>query len=317
MINQLLVTLINSVLGTGKKTARGNMAYHCPYCNHHKPKLEINFTENKEGVNPWHCWVCDKKGKSIIPLLYQFKASPEKIAEAKSLVKDISPGYIKEVKSNFLKLPKEYINLATNNNSILRKHAINYLKQRNITLKDIIKYDIGYCEDGLYANMIIIPTYDNDGKLNYFVARTFKNDEYIKYKNPQASRDIIPNEHFINWDIPIILCEGIFDAIAIRRNAIPLFGKTIPKSLMKKIYEKQVKQIYILLDSDAIMDSIKMTDSLMKNGIDVYYVNLSEEDPSDMGFKKVINLIKETKQTSFSDLMRMKLNGKTKKYMEI
>ncbi len=86
---------------------------------------------------------------------------------------------------------------------------------------------------------------------------------------------------------------------------------------MKKIYEKQVKQIYILLDSDAIMDSIKMTDSLMKNGINVYYVNLSEEDPSDMGFKKVINLIKKTKQTSFSDLMRMKLNGKTKKYMEI
>ena len=37
-----------------------------------------------------------------------------------------------------------------------------------------------------------------------------------------------------------------------------------------------------------------MTDSLMKNGINVYYVNLSEEDPSDMGFKKVINLIKET-----------------------
>ena len=122
---------------------------------------------------------------------------------------------------------------------------------------------------------------------------------------------------FINWNEPIVLCEGVFDAIAIRRNAIPLFGKTIPKSLMKKIYEKQVKQIYILLDSDAIMDSIKMTDSLMKNGIDVYYVNLSEEDPSDMGFKKVINLIKKTKQTSFSDLMRMKLNGKTKKYMEI
>ena len=86
---------------------------------------------------------------------------------------------------------------------------------------------------------------------------------------------------------------------------------------MKKIYEKQTKQIYILLDSDAISDSIKMTDNLMKNGINVYYVNLSEEDPSDMGFKKVINLIKKTKQTSFSDLMRMRLNGKTKKYMEI
>ena len=77
------------------------------------------------------------------------------------------------------------------------------------------------------------------------------------------------------------------------------------------------KQIYILLDSDAISDSIKMTDNLMKNGINVYYVNLSEEDPSDMGFKKIINLIKQTKQTSFYDLMRMKLNGKKRKYMEI
>ena len=176
-----LVTLINSVLGTGKKTARGNMAYHCPYCNHHKPKLEINFTENKEGVNPWHCWVCDKKGKSIIPLLYQFKASPDKISEAKSLVKDISPGYKKETKSNLLKLPKEYINLSVDNNSIIKKHALNYLKQRNITLKDILKYDIGYCEDGLYANMIIIPTYDLNGKLNYFIARIFRKYSFIKY----------------------------------------------------------------------------------------------------------------------------------------
>ena len=66
-----------------------------------------------------------------------------------------------------------------------------------------------------------------------------------------------------------------------------------------------------------LKDSIKITDDLMRNGINVYFVKLSEQDPSDMGFKKVINLIKNTKQTSFSDLMRMRLNGKTKKYMEI
>ena len=308
MINQLLVTLINSVLGTGKKTARGNMAYHCPYCNHHKPKLEINFTENKEGVNPWHCWVCDKKGKSVIPLLYQFNASPEKIAEAKSLVKDVSPGYIKEVKSNFLKLPKEYINLATNNNSILRKHAINYLKQRNITLKDIIKYDIGYCEDGLYANMIIIPTYDNDGKLNYFVARTFKNDEYIKYKNPQASRDIIPNEHFINWDIPIILCEGIFDAIAIKRNAIPLLGKNIQSNLMKKLVTSKIKKIYIALDKDAIKQALRFCEILLAEGKEVYFVDMQDKDPSEMGFTNFTKLIQKTIPLTYSSLLEYKLS---------
>ncbi len=71
MVNQLLVTLVNSVLGTGKATARNNYAYHCPFCNHHKPKLEVNLTENKQGNNPWHCWACNKKGKTIFNL---FKA---------------------------------------------------------------------------------------------------------------------------------------------------------------------------------------------------------------------------------------------------
>ena len=52
MVNELLVNLVNSVLGTGKRTARGNQAYNCPFCHHHKPKLEVNFTENKEGTNP-------------------------------------------------------------------------------------------------------------------------------------------------------------------------------------------------------------------------------------------------------------------------
>ena len=142
MINQLLVTLVNSVLGTGKKTSRGNLAYTCPYCNHHKPKLEINFTENKEGLNPWHCWVCDKKGKSIMPLLFQSKASPTKIAEAKSLVKDTNSNAKYSIKSvDAIKLPAEYICLTQqNNNSIIRKHAIAYLKKRGITPTDFILY---------------------------------------------------------------------------------------------------------------------------------------------------------------------------------
>ena len=139
----------------------------------------------------------------------------------------------------------------------------------------------------------------------------------MKYKNPPISKDVIGFDLFINWDEPIVLCEGVFDAMAIKRNAIPLFGKTIPKKLMKKIYEKQVRTIYILLDSDAIKDAIKLTDKLMKNGINVYFVKLKDEDPSDMGFKKVINLIKKSEETSFSDLIRMRLNGKQRKYLEI
>ena len=152
--------------------------------------------------------------------------------------------------------------------------------------------------------------------MNYFIARNIF-DGGMKYKNPPVSKDVIGLDLFINWDEPIVLCEGIFDAIAIKRNAIPLFGKTIPKSLMKKIYEKNVNKIYILLDNDAVNDTIRITDRLMRNGIDVYYVKLTDKDPSDMGFESVTNLIKGVGKTSFSDFIRMKLDGKTKRYMEI
>ena len=55
----------------------------------------------------------------------------------------------------------------------------------------------------------------------------------------------------------------------------------------------------------------------MKNDIDVYFVNLPEKDPSDLGFKNVIPLLKETEKMKFSDLMRYKLKGKIKKSVNI
>ena len=178
-------------------------------------------------------------------------------------------------------------------------------------MHDIIRYNIGYCGDGLYSNRINIPSYNENGELNYFIGRDIYNGG-MKYKNPPVSKDVIGFDLFINWDEPIVLCEGVFDAIAIKRNAIPLFGKTIPKSLMKKIYEKKVKKIYILLDDDAVNDSIRITDSLMRNGISVYYVKLTDKDPSDMGFESVTNLIKGVGKTTFSDFIRMKTKWQNK-----
>lgn len=310
-----LVSLLNRVIGNhGRQLKKSNeYMYWSPFISHHKPKLQINIQTQK-----WHCWVSNQGGHNLFQLFKKLRASKEHFDELVELVGDRK--YVRrnvnKKDKKIVRLPNEFKPLWKNGNGIIKKHSIVYLHNRNIGMADIIRYGIGYCEEGVYSNRVIIPSYSSNGELNYFVGRDIY-DGGMKYKNPPVSKNVIGFDLFINWNEPIILCEGVFDAIAIRRNAVPLFGKTIPKSLMKKIYEKQVKQIYILLDSDAIMDSIKITDDLMKNGINVYYVNLSDEDPSDMGFRKVINRIKETKQTSFSDLMRMRLNGKTKRYMEI
>ena len=86
MLNQPLIALVNSVLGTGKPTARGNYAYSCPFCNHHKPKLEINFETTDKGENLWNCWVCGTKGKKLYNLFKQIEAPQEKLEELSLLV---------------------------------------------------------------------------------------------------------------------------------------------------------------------------------------------------------------------------------------
>ena len=306
MVNELLVNLVNTVLGTGKRTARGNQSYHCPFCNHHKPKLEVNFTENKKGYNPWHCWVCGKKGKTIKGLFKSLKVSSNKFVELSKLVKTGSE--VEEVIiQNTVELPKEFKPII-NNSDLTAKKAYNYLKKRNITKNDILKYNLGYCDFGRYANMIIIPSYDKDGTLNYFTGRSFEKDPFIKYRNPDCSRDIIPFELFINWDSPLVLCEGPFDAMAIKRNAIPLLGKNIQSNLLKKIVQSTVEKIYIALDTDAMKQALKHCEYLLNQGKEVYLVELEGKDPSDLGFSYFTKLIQNTLPLDEYNLMEKKLS---------
>jgi DNA primase len=307
MVNELLIDLADRVLGKGKRTSKGNQSYHCPFCNHHKPKLEINFTENKKGDNPWHCWVCDKRGRKLKTLFKQIDTTTEHFLELKNLVKTGDWVIEENIQNTHLELPKEYLPILGNDN-ILAKHALTYLKKRNVTEEDMLKYNIGYCEYGPYENMILIPSYSDGGKLNYFTTRSFKKDSFIKYKNPDVSRDIIPFENMINWDLPIILCEGPFDAIAIKRNVIPLLGKNIQPSLMKKLVLSKVNKIYIALDQDAIKQSLNFCETLLNQGKEVYLVELQGKDPSEMGFKNFTNLIQKTQPLNQFKLMEKKIS---------
>ena len=307
MVNNALVFLMDSILGKGKPTSKGNRAYHCPECKHHKLKLEINLEETSPYFQHYQCWVCGFKGKKLTILFKKLAADGDKIEQLKLLIKtDTKQVEISDNKR--AELPKEFISLVNPPiNSLTAKHALNYLKNRGITKEDIIKYNIGYCEFGKFSNMIIIPSYDANGNLNYFTARNFDKNSPIKYKNPDVTRDIIGLEHFINWNVPIILCEGMFDAIAIKRNAIPLLGKTIQKSLMKKLINSTVQKIYIALDKDAIKQALSFCETLMNEGKEVYLVDINDKDPSDMGFERFTGLVQTTLPLTFSNLLEKKL----------
>ena len=176
-------------------------------------------------------------------------------------------------------------------------------------MDEVLKYNIGYCEDGLYGGRVIIPSYSEDGELNYFIARSFYEDSKMKYKNPPVSRDVIVFDNQIDWNEPITLVEGVFDSFSVKRNVIPILGKFLPRTLKAKISEKGVKEINILLDSDAVDDSTKHANYFIKNGIKVKNIIPGEMDAGDMGFDKVNELLKETKETGWDDLILSKLNN--------
>ena len=301
-----LLGSIENILGKSHKRARENHAFHCPFCNHRKPKLEINFATNEQGHNPWECWVCETKGRTIRSLLKQLKTPRDTAVE---ILKYVPKGATIDYKHlSIIELPKEYQPLySASSTSIVANLVKKYLYERGLTDNDFIKYGIGYCTTGEYGGRVIIPSYSQSNQLNYFVARTFDGN-YFKYKNPEASKDIIFFENLINWNVPIILCEGVFDAIAIRRNAIPVLGKNVSKALFKKIITAPLSDVYIALDKDAEARALQTAEKLLNLGKRVYLVNLPDKDPSEMGFKAFTELIQQAEELDLSKLMLHKLD---------
>jgi len=304
----IVVSTLTGVLGS-HLTLKGNeLAFYCPFCNHHKPKLQVNTETQK-----WHCWTCNSGGKKLTSLLKRLDVDRKTISIIREIYGDsqYNPQLEDADTKVFISLPKEFISLSEPPKGFNPeyKHAINYLTQRGITEKDIIKYNIGYCKEGLYARRVIVPSYNSDGSLNYFVSRSYYPEEKMKYKNPPISKNVICLDSQVNWKEPIILCEGVFDAITIKRNAIPLLGKFPSKELVQKIFLSGVSDIIISLDNDAINEALKAAEYFRKNGIHVKMMYLKDKDAADMGYEKFYEELKKTKEFTSEELLLNKINS--------
>jgi len=293
-----LLSILETVLGRSKKTSGNNVSFKCPCCNHYKPKLEIDLS-----TQFWHCWVCNAKGRKLYTLFKRANASKSQIDDLNTEVGNYVP-VREKANTQSVALPPEFqLILNGNKNNPEFRNALHYLKGRGITREDIVRYNIGYCETGEYSGMIIIPSYNDNGILNFFTGRSYYKDATFKHKNPKVSKDIIGFELLINWNEPITIVEGAFDAIAAKRNAIPLFGKIILDKLKSALISNNVKTVYIALDTDARKKALDICQYLIDNGVAVHLIELQDSDPSDLGYSEFTKIYNTTGPLTGSGLL--------------
>jgi DNA primase len=304
--SNLVKSLLDVHLGKGKIISKGDVAYYCPICKHKNAKLMVNVKTGN-----YNCFTCHPKttGKSPVSLLKKIGSPSEAIIEMKGYFVNDTTLIKAEEEVKLVYLPKEFINLIDTSDTCLEKRqAVTYLKKRGVSSIDIVKYNIGYCKTGRYRNKVIIPSYNSNGRLNYFIARSFEKEPKLKIDSPECKKsELIGFEYYINWNTPVILCEGIFDAMAIKRNAIPLFGKTISKALMIKLLQSDVETVYLALDDDAIRESIDHAQKLLDLGKEVYIIKLEGKDPSELGFENMISCLQSAKPLTATDLLLLKM----------
>lgn len=295
--------VLDKHLGSGVSHKNGETSYFCPFCNHHKRKLQVNLTTQK-----WHCWVCESRGLTVSSLLRKSNAPFESISKIREVYGESS--FNSKSRTNFkelVSLPEDYRPLYIPVKTPAYKQALHYATmKRGLSAIDILKYQVGYCDSGPYAGMLIVPSYDENNSLNYYVGRSFYKED-MPHKNPPVSKDIVPFENHINWKEPIILVEGVFDAISTKRNAIPLIGKKILGNLRSKILTKGVRKLFLCLDKDAFKDSVREIEYFLNNGIEVYLIQLAQKDPNEAGYTTMVNSIQKAKKVDFFDLVQYKM----------
>ena len=303
----LLSNVLSGFLGECRKHNEdsGQISFDCPHCSMEKGmpegdgkgNLEINYLKNV-----YKCWACydiNNMHGSVIKLIKKF-GTPKNLRDYLLIKPDADEYSYGERKEIVVTLPSEYKKILENLNDPDAREALRYLRQRGITDDIINEYEIGYASTGKYYGRIIIPSFDIDGELNYFISRWYGSKyNKLKYLNPEAHKDsIIFNESRINWDSTIYLVEGVFDSI-VTPNSIPLLGKFVSDKLLNALNEKAMGYVVIILDSDANDDADRLYDKLNRYNLEnrVKISRCPENyDPSKIyekfGAKGIIKLLK-------------------------
>lgn len=324
-----IINYLDTLMGEGthKTTSRGTQySYNCPICGDHKDRL---FVHPSKGV--CHCHNCGYS-HSIVTLIADITKGTWR--DSLTIFRTYA-GYNFEMPENIEneifnkliklneeeidgfriihELPEEFILIEDARGEVGRK-AMRYLKQRGVSLKTCEKHYIGYCEEGKYANRIILPDFE-DGEIIYWQARTFEptptnpilKKNFRKVLNPSLSEEdlamgyravdkssVISQIDFVKASRTAILCEGRFDALTLGDYGACLHGKILSDDQFIKIVKakEHLDRIVVMLDGDAYPYALRIAKRLSGYFPEILIAKLDgDADPNSIGLKGCLKAI--------------------------
>jgi len=330
-IKSIVVSMLKKVLKEPKKDIENldEYEFNCPspQCKHDKDKFNLNFSPK---INIFRCWKCNYKG--FVYRIFEDYGTETDVVRIRELIPPVKGKNYKnkETKKQHFdenltcELPEGYRPLTRKWNSKYYYKAMEYLQKRRVDGDMIKKFQIGYTEDGPRKFRIIIPSFNKNGEINYYEARSYLPWVKPAYHKPDAEEvpksSIIFNALNINFDLPVYMVEGPFDMLPLY-NVVALLGKEMPDILLAKLVKHKTKVI-LCLDDDALKDSVDIYNRLIECGIDVYFVEIKDDIAKfyeKNGKEALIELLKTYRKLDLKYIMSLimkdgKNNLKKKKY---
>jgi hypothetical protein len=309
-----------------------NASVVCPKCAEKQDNLQKRKLVIRTSDFLTHCWVCGYKSGNLVNLLVTH--SPHLLEEYKQKFKvqqafkrciTFDPAHLfdKPVEASLppLQLPVGFTLIANHLDGSCKAatDAWKYLKSRGITESELWLWKFGVTEhrtvkgEQNYRFRVIVPSFDQNGKLNYYSARSYWSGlKGPKYINPNVPREhTIFNELNIDWEQELTLVEGPFDLFKCNENATCILGSVMDSSylLFQRIVERNTP-VLLALDPDAKVKTFNLAKLLLEYGIDVRIFQVPS-DVADVGEMAKARFIKESqnaKPFTMNDMLQYRLS---------
>ena len=302
-----------SVFGSGRLAANGkNFGVRCPICapsDHNKRKLVIRVADD---VN--HCWTCGWKSHTVAPLIRRFGTSSQLLRYKEEFApRGTTEKFDDTPQKKKLELPDDFclLTLASFTDPDV-KATWSYLRSRGVTQKDAWYYKLGISNEYRWKRRVIIPSFDSEGDLNFYVARNIDpGDRRPRYDGPDEDKlPIIFNEINIDWTKKLVICEGAFDLMKCGENAVPLLGSDLNEQ--SRLFNQIVLHntpIALALDGDMWNTKMpRMVKKLQEYDVSVEVVDVRNwEDPGKMTKQQFKVALDEAKTLTWEDSFYNKL----------